>query len=293
MGMGQSHQAPLELYASFPLTNVDSFDKINDRSLYGTYFSQIMNPGFRRVPAVDKCFAILELLAQSKEPMGISDISRNLDLNKSSVFNIVHTLRDLKVLENQPDGKSVFGTRFYILANMAGKRSALIQTAHPFLETINEKTKLSAFLGLRSDCRAMLIDKVDSAYGIKVSAEVGMQMPVLAGAGIKAMLAQLSDEEIDEILGRTELKRYTSHSITDKAAYKEEIIQVRRQGIAYDREEYIEGMIAFGIPIKVCGRDTQAAIWAVGLTRQVPDLAIAELIELLKGISEELNHRLQ
>ena len=249
-------------------------------------------PGFRRVPAIDKCFAILELLAQSKEPMGISDISRNLDLNKSSVFNIVHTLRDLKVLENQPDGKSVFGTRFYILANMAGKRSALIQTAHPYLEMINEKTKLSAFLGLRSDRRAMLIDKVDSAYGIKVSAEVGMQMPVLAGAGIKAMLAQLSDEEIDEILGRTELKRYTSHSITDKAAYKEEIIQVRRQGIAYDREEYIEGMVAFGIPIRVYGRDVQAAIWAVGLTRQVPDSSIPQLIDLLKGISEEINYRL-
>ena len=70
---------------------------------------------------------------------------------------------------------------------------ALIQTRHPYLETINEKTKLSAFLGLRSDRRAILIDKVDSAYGI------------LAGAGIKAMLSQLSDEGIDEILARTEL----------------------------------------------------------------------------------------
>jgi len=251
-----------------------------------------MNPGFRRVPAIDKCFAILELLAQSKEPMGISDISRNLDLNKSSVFNIVHTLRDLNVLENQPDGKSVFGTRFYVLANMAGRRSALIQTAHPYLEMINEKTKLSAFLGLRSDRRAMLIDKVDSAYGIKVSAEVGMQMPVLAGAGIKAMLAQLADGEIDEILARTELKRYTPHSIVDRAAYKEEIFRVRTQGIAYDREEYIEDMVAFGIPIKVYGRDIQAAIWAVGLTRQVPDSSIPQVVDLLKGISEEINCRL-
>lgn len=250
-------------------------------------------PGFRRVPAIDKCFAILELLAQSKEPMGISDISRNLDLNKSSVFNIVHTLRDLRVLENQPDGKSVFGTRFYILANMAGKRSALIQTAHPYLEMINEKTKLSAFLGLRSDCRAMLIDKVDSAYGIKMSSEIGTQMPILAGAGIKAMLSQLSDEAIDEILARTELKRYTPYSIMDKAVYKEEILEVRKQGIAYDREEYIEGMVAFAIPIKAYGRDVQAAIWAVGLTRHVPDSSIPELTALLKSICEEINFRIQ
>src|SRR5512136_760649 len=241
-----------------------------------------MPPGSKRVPAVDKCFAILDLLAQSKEPMGISDLSGKLDLNKSTVFHIVHTLTDLSVLETQRDGKFVFGTRFYILGNMAGKRSKLIQTAHAYLERINEKTKLSAFLGLRSDRQAILIDKVDSAYGIKLSSEIGMQMPILAGAGIKAMLSQLSDEEIDEILARTELKRYTPYSISDKADYKKEILDVRTQGIAYDREEYIEGMVAFGIPIKAYGRNVQAAIWAVGLTRQVSNTSISEITELLK-----------
>lgn len=251
-----------------------------------------MPPASKRVPAVDKCFAILDLLAQSQEPMGISDISGKLDLNKSTVFHIVHTLTDLNVLENQRDGKFIFGTRFYILGNMAGKRSKLIQTAHAYLERINEKTKLSAFLGLRSDRQAILIDKVDSAYGIKLSSEIGMQMPILAGAGIKAMLSQLSDEELDGILARSELKRYTPYSIVDKAVYREEIRDVRRQGIAYDREEYIEGMVAFAIPITANSRDLQAAVWAVGLTRQVPDPSIPELTQLLKGVSEEINYRL-
>jgi len=229
-----------------------------------------MPPASKRVPAVDKCFAILDLLAQAQEPMGISDISGKLDLNKSTVFHIVHTLTDLNVLENQRDGKFIFGTHFYILGNMAGKRSKLIQMAHPYLERINEKTKFSAFLGLRSDRHAILIDKVDSAYGIKLSSEIGMQMPILAGAGIKAMLSQLSDEALDEILARTELKRYTPYSIVDKEAYKEEIREVRSQGIAYDREEYIEGMVAFAIPIKANSRDLQAAIWVVGLTARCP-----------------------
>ncbi len=250
-----------------------------------------MKPGFTRVPAIDRCFAILELLSQSKAPLGISEISRELGLNKSSVFNAVHTLRDLNILENQPDGKFAFGTRLYILGNMAGKRSELIHTAHPYLQAINEQTKLSAFLGLRSDRQAILIDKADSAYGLKVSSEIGMQMPPLAGAGIKAMLSQLSDEEIEEILARTELKRYTPYSITDKALYKKEILEVRGQGIAYDKEEYIEGMVAFGIPIKGCGRNIQAAIWAVGLDRQVPDSSVPELTALLKRMAEEINCR--
>jgi len=252
-----------------------------------------MAPEFTRVPAIDKCFSILDLLAQSNEPMGISDISRKLSLNKSSVFNMVHTLASLNVLESQPDGKFIPGTRFYILGNMAGKRSLLVQTAHPYLQAISEKTNLSAFLGLRSDLQTILIDKVDSAHGIKVSSEIGMQMPVLAGPGIKAMLSQLRDEEIDEILARSELKKFTPYSITDKRMYKEEILKVRTQGIAYDRQEYIEGMVAFAAPVKPKATDVQAAIWAVGLTHQVPDTSVPELRELLIEASEEINYRLR
>jgi len=248
---------------------------------------------FKRVPAVDKCFAILELLAQSKESLGISDMSGKLSLNKSTVYNISHTLVDLNVLENQRDGKFTFGTSFYILANMAGKRSTLLQLAHPYLEEINKKINLSVFLGLRSDCQAILFDKVDSDHGIKVSSDIGMKMPILAGAGIKAMLSQLSDEVIDDILTRTELKRYTPYSIVDKAVYKEEILEVRKRGIAYDMGEYIEGMVGFAVPINACGKDVQVAIWAAGLRSQITDSSRQWLIESLIKISEEINCRLQ
>jgi len=248
-----------------------------------------MPPAYKRVPAIDKCFAILDLLARTRDPMGISDISGRLDLNKSTVFNIVHTLSDLDVLDNQPDGKFAFGTRIYILGNIAGNRSELIRTAHPYLEMINAKTKLSAFLGIRSDRRSILIDKVDSAYGIKVSSEIGLRMPILAGPGIKAMLAQLTDGEIDDILARTQLKQYTPHTTTNKGAYKKEIRETRREGIVVDREEYIEGMISFAVPIKVRGRGLQAAIWAVGLTRQVPEASIPGITALLKKIAAEIN----
>ncbi|MCK5419617.1 MAG: helix-turn-helix domain-containing protein, partial [Desulfobacterales bacterium] len=54
-----------------------------------------MKASFKRVPAIDKTFAILELVAKSKEPLGISEITRALDFNKSTVFNIIHTLTDL------------------------------------------------------------------------------------------------------------------------------------------------------------------------------------------------------
>jgi DNA-binding IclR family transcriptional regulator len=200
-----------------------------------------MRAGYRRVPAIDKCFVILGLLAQPREPMAISDISGNLDVNKSTVFNIGHTLSGLKIVELRRDGKFVFGTHFYILRNIYnGEAFSALTNRTPYLEMINERTRLSAFLRLRFDRQGTLIDKADSTYGIKVSMD----------PGIKAMPSQFSDEEIDEIFALTKLKRYTHYSVMEKTVYIKQVPGVRKQCIINDREKYISAWLDLPHPLK-------------------------------------------
>ena len=52
---------------------------------------------FKRVPAIDRCYAILHLFAGSNRPLGISEIARELGLYKGTVFNAVHTLAALEI----------------------------------------------------------------------------------------------------------------------------------------------------------------------------------------------------
>lgn len=250
-----------------------------------------MPPAYKRVPAVEKCFAVLDLLSKQDRPLGISDIARQLNLNKSTVFNMVYTLIDLDVLENLEDGKFGFGPRFYVLGSAAGNRSQLLRVAHPYLQKINAETKLSTFLGIRTDLRSVIIDKVDSAQGVKISSEIGMQMPVLAGAGIKAMLSLLPDQEVNRLIDGARFKPYTPNAITDKRTYLAELQKVRYQGVAVDQEEYIEGMVALGIPIQSGGGSLQAAIWVVALKQQMGPDAMPRLIDLLKEIAIEINQR--
>jgi IclR family KDG regulon transcriptional repressor len=251
-----------------------------------------MKAKFKRVPAIDKCFTILELLVRSKKPMGISDISNALNYNKSTVFNIVYTLNDLGILENGRHNEFRPGTQLYVLGKAASLGSQLIRTVHPYLEEINQRTKLSAFLGIRSGLRAIIVDKVDSAFDIKISSEIGMKLPLLAGAGGKALLSQLSDTEIDKILSQNKLNRFTRYSCVNKQKYKEMIEKTRQAGIALDREEYIEGICAFAVPLNINRTDSQAAIWAVGLKRQVSDGVTRRYSEFLKEIAKKIEIRL-
>ena len=247
---------------------------------------------YKRVPALDKCFLILDLLAKNQKTMGISEIARDLKLNKSSVFNIVHTLADLHVLEEDRENRFGLGTILFTLGRAERKSSDLIRLVRPILEDINHKTRLSAFLGIRSGMRAVILDKVDSAFDIRMSSEVGMRLPLLAGAGGKALLSQLSDEEIGKIIKDNGLKRFTPHTCTHKGNFRKMIRQVRKQGIAFDREEYIEGICAFAIPLRVATRNLQAAIWAVGLKGQFKEDLIGPYFEYLRKATRNVEEHL-
>lgn len=251
-----------------------------------------MKAGFKRVPALDKSLAILELLAKNKTFLGVSEISRASGFNKSTVFNILHTLADHGVLQQNPENKFGIGIKLYVLARAARMSSEIISTVHPYLEKINQETKLSAFLGTRSGMRAIIVDKVDSAFDIKISSEIGMKLPLLAGAGGKVLLSQLPDDEVDKILAQNRLQRFTQFSCVDRNEYKKMIKRTRQEGIAVDKEEYIEGIRALAAPLDINRGNAQFAIWAVGLKRQIGDEVIDAYSELLKKTAKEIKIRL-
>jgi len=246
---------------------------------------------YKRVPALDKCFAILGLMARMKRPMGISDLANALAYHKSTVFNLVHTLVDLGMLENGSDGKFRFGPGLYALGKAASGGSELVSSIRPYLEEIGDKTKLSAFLGIRSDDRAVIIDKVESVTDIKVSSEVGMTIPLVAGAGGKVLLSQLSAEKLDHILSEKKLEKFTSVSCVNKKKYKEMIKRTRREGFAVDDEEYIEGVRAVAVPLRLHRENLEAALWVVGLKSQIKDGTIPALKSMLKDIAERIETR--
>lgn len=246
---------------------------------------------FKRVPALDKCFAVLELLSRSEQPLRISEICNKLNLNKSTVFNMVHTLADLQVLEYTSNGKLTFGTLLYVFGRAAGRKVELIRTVRPYLEKISGETGFSAFLGVRMGVKAVIVDKVDAAVDIKVSSEVGMSLPLVAGAGGKALLSLLPDSELDQILSANGLKKFTQQTCVNKRRFKDDVLSIRRGGVALDMEEYLEGIVAAAIPIHTYREGLQAAIWAVGLKRPESDAVIFKLSSLLKSIAAELDIR--
>jgi DNA-binding IclR family transcriptional regulator len=252
---------------------------------------ELSHAGFQRVSTLDKCFAILDLIIGSGEPLGVSEISRRLRLNKSTVFNIVHTLAELEVLEHRPKSKLAVGTRLYVLGKAAGSKAELVHTVHPYLRAISSESKLSAFLAVRWGMYAVIVDKVEDAADVRVSYEIGIRLPLFKGVVGKALLCQLSDAELDNLLRRNELARRSSDAYEDKMALRNALVAVREEGIAADPEEQVKGIVALAAPINVHRANFQAAIVAVGLKWQWHGGRIVSVSKLLKQIAVELDYR--
>lgn len=254
---------------SFPIENIP-------------YIEPKMATDFKKVPALQKGFLILDHLAREKEPQGISRIASALGLHKSTVFNIVHTLTELEVLTCR-DSRFSLGTKIYSLARTDRNGTDLISTIRPFLANISLRTRLSTFLGMRTGDRAIILDKVDSPVDLKISTDVGLQVPLLAGAGGKVLAAQLDDLELGKLLNNGPLPAYTPNTCTDPRAMRRIIEETRRQGHAFDREEYLEGIKAVAVPVDTGQPERKVAIWAIGLAGQMSEEVMLEHAETMKS----------
>lgn len=238
---------------------------------------------FKRVPALDKGFRILEFLARAQTPLGVTEIAGPLQLNKSTVFNLVYTLVDLGILESVPGNKVRLGLKLYALSRDSNAGGLLVSKIRPFLEEINRRTKLSVFLGLRSNLKAVIMDKVDSPHDIKISSARGMKIPLVAGSHGKALLSLLPEDQRDEILTEENLKKFTPNTCTRPDRYRQLVRRAAAEHFALDDEEYLEGIRSLAVPLDLGRPEVQAAVWVVGLKSQIPDSRIPEFKKHLKA----------
>jgi DNA-binding IclR family transcriptional regulator len=235
------------------------------------------------VPAVTRAVAILELLAEESEPLGVSAIARRLGLPKSSVANICGTLVDTGLLRSAGAGFAL-GQRLAQLgaAYLAGiDQVQLFHEACATLDVARNETVQLAVLGDGLD--VIYLARREGVFPVRLASTPGRSLPATCTATGKAMLAELPPAELaDRLAGVTELPRLTPKSVGTVDALERQLVEIRRTGRAFDREEVIEGVVCVAAAIPAGGPTAQRM--AVSVTLLKPRATR----ELLAAIGDEL-----
>lgn len=248
------------------------------------------DPSQSLVPAVARAAAILDALAAAQgQALGPSELSRQLDMAKSSVSNLCRALAD-EGWAQRTDGGYRLGRR---LADLGAAYLASLDLVREFHDAVQELDHLPETLQLAvlsDDLEVVYLARRDGSAPVKLASEVGRSLPAHCTATGKAMLAELSLEELDRRLeGLTSLPALTAQSITDPAALRTELERVRERGYAIDNEEVMDGVVCLAKAVP--GRSTEdvAAVSITVLKVVVPMDRLESLVDQLVKLVEKLH----
>jgi IclR family acetate operon transcriptional repressor len=243
------------------------------------------------VRSVKRALSLVNAIAEAGGEAALTDLSARTGLPVSTCHHLLKTLIDCGYAAQVPGKKLyVLGTRFIQLSH-ACVNSDLPRRAQPFLQAISEATGETVHLAALQGNAIVTVALREARHAIRVDAGgIGkLEAPHATSIG-KAILAWLPENEIRRVLA-TGMARFTEHTITALPELIESLRQVRREGVAFDREEFIPGVICIGAPIRDQAGAVIGAISASMPKMRATDehmaMTRAEILSATRALSED------
>jgi len=203
------------------------------------------------VKSVSKVLDILEHLGAAQRAVSVSDVARATGFNVSTAFRQLQTLVQRGYVEQEPGHRSyVLGPRFYQLASAYLKGKDLATLARPHLEALRDVVGETAYLVILSQGEIVQLGKADGQQVVSASIRTAQREPAYCTATGKVLLSGLAPEPLERYLASVRLQPYTAQTITSRSKLERELATVRKQGYAFDVEEYADDLCCVSVPVR-------------------------------------------
>jgi len=243
--------------------------------------------------AVERALAMLEAVSQEAEGLSNAEISRKLEIPKSSASYILRTLETQGYLNRNPEtGKYRVGLKVLSLSRGALTGIDVREVALPIMRHLMEKTNLTCHLAILDGPDAVYIEKVEPQGFIKMDTWVGRRMRVHATSVGKALVAHIPEERLEKIITERGMEKRTPKTITTLPRLLKDLEKVREHGYAVDDEENNMGARCVGAPIFNQNGTIEAAIGLSGTINQVNPHTMPRILEHLKDAARHVSMQL-
>lgn len=220
------------------------------------------------VKSAVRTVTILGMLASADRGLLHSEIAGGLQIPSSSLTALLASLVELRYLARNPETKRyTLGPAVLALSSAYLKTLDLAKVAEPPLRALFGEVREFTSLVIPNGNEVTKVSEYAVADPLAMHLKLGESGPLHATAGGKALLAFLPAAKRRKVLDGLDMRVYTqnTHSRTD--TLESELDQIRQTGIAYCREEYLEGATSMAAPVFDA---TEEVIGAVGInTRTV------------------------
>jgi DNA-binding IclR family transcriptional regulator len=199
---------------------------------------------------VERTLALLRAFDRTSPEMTVAELVRRLELPRTVVTRILATLEEEKFLERVP------GTLKYRAGIAACELGALylvgnplVQSSHEVLRILSEATGFPVYLGTRYGAEIFILALHEGRMPVRFVWSAGDRLPIATTALGKAMLARMSPEELDALLGTGPLPGLTEGSLRTRADLDRQLAAYADKGWVPASEESFPGVYAVGTAI--------------------------------------------
>ncbi|MEE1757387.1 IclR family transcriptional regulator [Streptomyces sp. SP18CS02] len=251
----------------------------------------------RLVPAVTRALDILELFLEGDGTLSAPDVTRKLQLPRTTVHELLTTLaaRSYLVPVAEQPGRYRLGVRTYQLGSRYAEQLDLAAEGQLVAREVAETCDETVHVAILEDADVIYIAKVDSTHAVRMVSAAGRRLPAHCTSVGKMLLASLSEDELDSRIEGRELVAMTPNSLTDPGELREALAAVRERGIASEHRESNPDVSCVAAPVRdSAGRVVAALSISVPMIRwsEERETELAELVS--KGaadLSIRLGHR--
>lgn len=223
--------------------------------------------------------------------LGISELAQRLGLAKSTVYGIVSTLEIHNFLEQDSrTGRYRLGTEIFRLGTKV--KSDLLNLTKPYMEKLVTDYCETVHLVVPDQCSILYIHKIESPHSMRICSRVGERLPLYCTAVGKAILAQMDEKGQAAVICATSFHPYTPYTIRDRSVLLQELVKVKADGFAVDREELEIGLTCVAAPVFDGNGKPGAAISVAGPTVRMTNLTIEKIAQGLLGVTREISARI-
>lgn len=194
---------------------------------------------------------MLKLIAKRPEGIALDEICQEMEIPKTSAYDIAITLVETGMLNLVRGEKQKFtiGLAAYRIGVSYTNHMDVLGTIEPILKAFSREIGKTVFYGVLSGHEVVYLCKFEPENPIITTATVGAKNPVYCTSLGKAILAFADEDTRNKVLGRITFRKKTERTILDREGLEQELRAVKERGYALDAREVEDHMECVGAPV--------------------------------------------
>jgi DNA-binding IclR family transcriptional regulator len=202
------------------------------------------------VPSLDRAIQVLDLLAREPDGQTLAELNRRTSIPKSTLFRIMTTLQLQECVEwTEEEGRYRLGHHLWELGRGFVDQCEPYRISEGHMKRLSETTGETVFMARLEGSIVVYLRRVDGTNAVAMMRNLGKSTPVYCTASGRAILAFLPEEDVDTVFEKEEMIAWTESTITDRAALKQCLAQVRREGYAVVDSEFDRELLCISAPV--------------------------------------------